>query len=126
MYQKTDLKANQLRCGEHTDYGALTILFQDSMGGLEVFNRQGRYVPAPPIPDTVVVNLGDLMQRWTADVLVSTVFTILLIHFSANANPNRPCSFAHVWISRNYPATFSFSAFCCVYKLKNFCLYLVR
>ena len=70
---KADLKVNQLRCGEHTDYGALTILFQDSMGGLEVFNRQGRYVSAPPIPDTVVVNLGDLMQRWTADVLVSTV-----------------------------------------------------
>ena len=38
-----------------------------------MFNRNGCYVPAPPIPGTVVVNLGDMMHRWTADKLVSTV-----------------------------------------------------
>ena len=76
-----DLKENQLRCGEHTDYGALTILFQDSMGGLEVFNRRGMFVPAPPIAGAVVVNLGDLMQRWTADKLVSTVSAVCMKPF---------------------------------------------
>ena len=68
-----DRKSNQLRCGEHTDYGALTILFQDDAGGLEVRTREGHFIKATPIPGTVVVNIGDLMQRWTSDTLVSTV-----------------------------------------------------
>lgn len=40
-------------------------------------NTAGEYVDATPIPDTVLVNIGDLMQRWTADELKSTVFTLL-------------------------------------------------
>ncbi|CAH1251835.1 Hypp9171 [Branchiostoma lanceolatum] len=65
----------QLRCGEHTDYGSITLLFQDTVPGLEVLNRHGRYISAPPLPDTVVVNIGDLMQRniaWLYRILRNT------------------------------------------------------
>ncbi len=62
----------QLRAGEHTDYGSITLLLQDRVGGLEVKTRQGNWIAAPPIPDTIVVNVGDAMQRWTNDRLSST------------------------------------------------------
>ena len=62
----------QLRAGEQTDYGSITLLLQDRVGGLEVKTRQGDWIAAPPIPDTIVVNVGDAMQRWTNDRLSST------------------------------------------------------
>ena len=40
---------------------------------IQVLTRDGKYIPATPIPGTAVVNIGDLMQRWTADVIVSNV-----------------------------------------------------
>ncbi|RFA24468.1 2OG-Fe(II) oxygenase [Alkalilimnicola ehrlichii] len=60
------------RAGSHTDYGSITLLFQDAVGGLEVRTRDGRWVQATPIPGTVVINTGDLMQRWTNHVFCST------------------------------------------------------
>jgi len=76
--EKSDVKPGQVRCGEHSDYGSITLLFQDDVGGLEVLPVSGRYTPAKPIPGTVLVNIGDLMQRWTADKLVSTKHRVLI------------------------------------------------
>jgi isopenicillin N synthase-like dioxygenase len=70
--------AGQLRAGEHTDYGSITLLLQDQVDGLEVRTRQGEWIAAPPIPGTVVVNVGDAMQRWTNDVLKSTPHRVVL------------------------------------------------
>ena len=61
----------------HTDYGTITLLAQDSIGGLRVQPRTGNYgendwIPVPPVPYSFVVNVGDMLQRWTNDRLVAT------------------------------------------------------
>ncbi|XP_016888702.1 UPF0676 protein C1494.01-like isoform X2 [Cynoglossus semilaevis] len=71
------VKENQVRCGEHTDYGSLTLLFQSSEG-LQVLTHSGEFISVPCIPDAVLVNIADLMQRWTSDQFVSVCCTGLL------------------------------------------------
>lgn len=56
----------------HTDFGVLTVLCQDDVGGLEVQDADGHWVQAPPIAGTLVVNVGDLLARWTRNVYRST------------------------------------------------------
>ena len=63
---------HQVRAGEHSDYGSITLLFQDGVGGLEVQSPKGTWVRATPIKDTIVVNAGDLLQRWSNDMIRST------------------------------------------------------
>lgn len=57
--------------GEHTDYGLLTILLQDHIGGLQVKTREG-WVAAPPLPGTFVCNIGDMLDRMTGGLYRST------------------------------------------------------
>lgn len=57
--------------GEHTDYGLLTILWQDDVGGLEV-KSQRNWVAAPPIPGTFICNIGDMLDRLTRGLYRST------------------------------------------------------
>ncbi|SJX64836.1 related to gibberellin 20-oxidase [Sporisorium reilianum f. sp. reilianum] len=65
------------RAGEHSDYGSITLLFQDSVGGLEAKNpHTGVYHAADPIPGTIVVNVGDLLARWSNDQLRSTLHRV--------------------------------------------------
>ena len=56
----------QLRAGAHADYGSLTILrTEDKPGGLQVLNKTGDWVDVPIVPDSFIVNIGELMARWT-------------------------------------------------------------
>jgi isopenicillin N synthase-like dioxygenase len=57
--------------GEHTDYGLLTILKQDETGGLQVKTPAG-WLNAPPLPNTFVCNLGDMLDRLTGGLYCST------------------------------------------------------
>lgn len=50
---------------QHTDYGVLTILKQDSLGGLFVKNRVPEWIAAPPIPNSFVINIGDMLEKMT-------------------------------------------------------------
>ena len=61
----------------HTDYGFITLLAQDDVGGLEVKNKAEEWIPAPPIPDTFVMNVGDILARWSNDVFVSTPHRVI-------------------------------------------------
>ncbi len=53
-------------------------IFQDEVGGLEVRTAQGEWIAAPYIPDTIIVNTGDLMQRWTNHVFCSTKHRVMI------------------------------------------------
>jgi isopenicillin N synthase-like dioxygenase len=68
----------QLRAGAHSDLGMMTLLYSDNdNGGLEVMDRAGRWVPVPVIDSALIVNLGDLMMRWTNDRWRSTLHRVV-------------------------------------------------
>jgi isopenicillin N synthase-like dioxygenase len=70
-------EAGQLRAGAHSDYGSLTILLpQPGSQGLQIERPDGSWLDVPPIPGAFVINIGDLMQRWTNDRWVSTVHRV--------------------------------------------------
>ncbi len=63
---------DQFGVAPHTDFGVLTVLCQDNTGGLQVEDRNGQWIHAPPIDGTLVVNVGDLLSRWTGGEYKST------------------------------------------------------
>ncbi|UJR24682.1 hypothetical protein I4U23_006055 [Adineta vaga] len=75
--QPVVLDEDQLGCGAHTDYECFTLLSQSNHSGLQVLNNQGQWIDATPIPNTFVVNIGDLMQRWTNDQFKSTTHRVI-------------------------------------------------
>ncbi len=76
--QEEAVLPGQIRAGEHTDYGCLTILLTEpDKGGLEVMTRRGEWEPVPHIPDSFVVNIGDLMAQWSNDRYVSTMHRVV-------------------------------------------------
>ena len=70
--QTPEAGTEQYGVSPHTDWGCLTLLVQDNAGGLEVQGRDGDWVTAHPIEGTYVVNVGDLLARWTNDRFKST------------------------------------------------------
>lgn len=65
-------------CGEHTDYGCLTLLLQDATrGALQVWLKSGEWIDADPLPGAFVVNIGDMLERWTNGEWVSTRHRVL-------------------------------------------------
>ncbi len=63
--------------GYHTDPGVITLLLQDSTGGLQTRTRSGDWINVDPMPGTVVVNLGDAMQVWTNDRYQAAVHRVV-------------------------------------------------
>lgn len=70
--QPEGMGREQFGVAPHTDFGVLTVLCQDSVGGLQVRNLAGDWVEAPPIDGTLIVNVGDLLARWTNHAYHST------------------------------------------------------
>lgn len=123
----------QFGAAEHTDYGTITILWQDNVGGLEVKNRAGEWIDAPCIEDTFVINIGDMLARWSNDLFVSTPHRVVnasgserysipvfydpdyetvvecLPNCASNTNPARyPPIVAGDYITARYDGTYSY------------------
>ena len=67
----------QLPASPHTDYGTLTIISTSSETGLQVYTRSRQWIDVEPPPNSFIVNIGDLMMRWTNDKWISTLHRVI-------------------------------------------------
>jgi isopenicillin N synthase-like dioxygenase len=107
------LSDGQLGAGVHTDYGNVTLLATDAVGGLMVQDRSGRWLDAPVIPDTFVCNIGDCLMRWSNDVYVSTPHKVVnpgkdrySVAFFLDPNPDAVVACLPTCISADRPAKY--------------------
>ena len=75
--QQGEITTKEIGIGAHTDYGFLTILWQDDNGGLQVMNRDDEWISAPPIAGTFVVNIGDLVETYSNGLYRSTLHRVI-------------------------------------------------
>lgn len=104
--------SNLLGAGTHTDWGAITLLLQDNSGGLEVETRAGTWVNANPIENSFVVNIADMMERWTNGIYRSNCHRVFnnrtgrsrySIPFFFNPNFNARVECLHTCTSAEVP-----------------------
>ena len=72
---QTTHNPEQMGAGAHTDYGVLTLLFQEAVGGLQVLSDD-QWLDVPPLENTTVINSGDLLERWTNGAYRSTLHRV--------------------------------------------------
>ncbi|MFM1932546.1 MAG: hypothetical protein RL226_1849, partial [Bacteroidota bacterium] len=66
-----------VRSGQHEDINLITLLIGASAEGLQVLNKQGEWVNVTALPDHIVVNVGDMLQRLTNNKLKSTTHRVI-------------------------------------------------
>ncbi|CAG8260614.1 unnamed protein product [Penicillium nalgiovense] len=123
-----------LGIGAHTDFGAITMLLQDDTGGLQVWNNlSSEWVDVTPVPGAYVVNLGNMMMRWTNNRYLSNLHRVINISgkerysipFFFSGNPNHtiqclpgcedeesaryPPITVHEWMAGRYADTYGTS-----------------
>ena len=72
-----------------TDYGLITLLYQDSMGGLEVKGVDGEWIHAEPIKNSVLINAGDLLEIYTGGRLPATFHRVVIPEEEVRRNSSR-------------------------------------
>jgi isopenicillin N synthase-like dioxygenase len=77
------MDSTQWGISPHSDYGTVTLLSQDELGGLEVRNAAGDWIDVPPIPGSFVVNIGELLALWTNDLYAPS------LHRASNVETDR-------------------------------------
>lgn len=105
---KKEFKAGRVRAGAHTDFGSVTFLFQDQRGGLQVERPGGGYIDVKPVEGAIVLNSGDLLARWSNDLIQSTKHRVVepprLDHEPTEAGKEEE--------EDVYPARYSVAYFC--------------
>lgn len=106
-YPETPLPREQIgerepiiRGNVHTDFGTITLLTQDGVGGLRVMRLDGEWVYVPPAENAVVVNVGDMLQRWSNDVLKANPHQVVEPRDASNKD------------SKTIPERYSIAFFC--------------
>ena len=69
--------SNNIRGNAHTDFGVLTLLVQDEVGGLKVRRSDGEWIDVKPVPNSIIVNVGDMLMRWSNDKLKATLHKVV-------------------------------------------------
>ncbi|OLN89051.1 putative iron/ascorbate oxidoreductase-like protein 2 [Colletotrichum chlorophyti] len=100
--------------GAHTDLQCFTLLWQDTVGGLQVLTKQGQWIKVPPVDGTFVVNIGDFLQRLSNDRFKSTVHRVFnyaprdrySMPFFFGFNHNEQCSVLPTCASEDNPAKY--------------------
>ena len=72
-----EIAPTQLGMGAHTDYGIVTVLWADAVPGLEILRPDGTWHPVLPAPGALLINLGDLLARWSNDRWLSTMHRVV-------------------------------------------------
>lgn len=111
----TRAEPGQLGAGEHTDYGCVTLLATDGVGGLEVRTRDGEWIAAPHVPGAFVCNIGDCLMRWSNDIYVSTPHRVISpagrerfsIAFFLDPNPDADIACLPGCATRERPARYA-------------------
>ena len=109
------LSDGQLGAGVHTDYGNVTLLATDAVGGLMVRDRSGRWLDAPVVPNAFVCNIGDCLMRWSNDVYVSTPHKVVSppgkdrysVAFFLDPNPDAVVACLPTCVSPEQPAKYA-------------------
>lgn len=81
--QPEDAPDNLLGAGAHTNWGSVTVLLQDTLSGLEVRNADGDWILAKPIPGTFIINIGQMMERFTGGIYKAN------LHRVRNGSPDK-------------------------------------
>jgi isopenicillin N synthase-like dioxygenase len=71
------VEPDQMGMGAHTDYGIVTVLWADPVAGLEILRPDGSWYPVIPVPGGLLINLGDLLARWSNDRWLSTMHRVV-------------------------------------------------
>lgn len=100
--------------GSHTDIQCITLLWQDDTGGLQVLSASDEWLDARPVPNTLVVNIGDFLQRLSNNTFKSTVHRVYnrrpksrySMPFFFGFNPDSVCEVVLTCIDEEHPALF--------------------
>ena len=98
-----DADERSFGAGAHTDWGAITVLAQDAHGGLEVRMPDGQWVAATPLAGSFVINLGDMIPRWTNDLYHSNPHRVRNLHSGGQARYSIPFFYDPDYLTRIEP-----------------------
>jgi isopenicillin N synthase-like dioxygenase len=73
----------KIRASEHTDYGSLTLLFQKKNKGLQI-KHENKWIDVLPLENSIVVNSGDLLSRWSNDIIKSNIHRVITFNETKN------------------------------------------